>query len=184
MKKNITKIPFVVRCYKLLRRLNNFIVFTHDFYVFKRQSAKTDNRLDLKWKDRYPCLDDKTSTTEFDRHYMFHPAWAVRILSTISPEVHVDISSILLFSALISAFIPVKFYDYRPANFKLSGLSCEQADLVSLPFVSRSLYSVSCMHVVEHIGMGRYGDTIDPDGDLKAISELQRVLAIGGSLLL
>jgi hypothetical protein len=39
------------------------------------------------------------------------------------------------------------------------------------------------MHVVEHIGLGRYGDPLDPDGDLKAISELKRVMAVGGSLL-
>lgn len=39
------------------------------------------------------------------------------------------------------------------------------------------------MHTVEHIGLGRYGDPIDYDGDLKAISELKRVLAIDGNLL-
>lgn len=39
------------------------------------------------------------------------------------------------------------------------------------------------MHVVEHIGLGRYGDQFDPDGDLKAIAELKRVLAVTGSLL-
>ena len=39
------------------------------------------------------------------------------------------------------------------------------------------------MHTVEHIGLGRYGDPIDPDGDIKAITELKRVLAPGGSLL-
>ena len=39
------------------------------------------------------------------------------------------------------------------------------------------------MHVVEHVGLGRYGDPIDPDGDLKAVAELKRVLAPGGSLL-
>ena len=38
------------------------------------------------------------------------------------------------------------------------------------------------MHVVEHIGLGRYGDPVDYDGDLKAIAELQRVLAPGGNL--
>jgi hypothetical protein len=40
------------------------------------------------------------------------------------------------------------------------------------------------MHVVEHVGLGRYGDELDPDGDLRATSELARVLAPGGSLLL
>ena len=39
------------------------------------------------------------------------------------------------------------------------------------------------MHVVEHVGLGRYGDPIDPEGDLKAIAELIRVLAKGGNLL-
>ena len=40
------------------------------------------------------------------------------------------------------------------------------------------------MHTIEHIGLGRYGDPIDPDGDLKAINELKRVCAVGGNLLL
>jgi hypothetical protein len=36
------------------------------------------------------------------------------------------------------------------------------------------------MHVVEHIGLGRYGEPMDEQGDLKAIEELKRVLAPGG----
>jgi hypothetical protein len=39
------------------------------------------------------------------------------------------------------------------------------------------------MHTIEHVGLGRYGDPIDPDGDLKAILELKRVLTKDGSLL-
>jgi len=37
--------------------------------------------------------------------------------------------------------------------------------------------------VAEHIGLGRYGDPLDPLGTRKAAAELQRVLAPGGSLL-
>ena len=48
-----------------------------------------------------------------------------------------------------------------------------------LPFEDESVESLSCMHVVEHIGLGRYGDILDPDGDSKAISELKRALAVG-----
>ena len=40
------------------------------------------------------------------------------------------------------------------------------------------------MHVVEHIGLGRYGDQVDPDGDLMAMKELERVTAKLGKLLL
>lgn len=54
---------------------------------------------------------------------------------------------------------------------------------MGLPFANGTLRSLSCMHVVEHIGLGRYGDPLDPDGDLKAAAELHRVLAPGGNLL-
>jgi hypothetical protein len=40
------------------------------------------------------------------------------------------------------------------------------------------------MHVVEHIGLGRYGDPLDPNGDLKALKELERITQEGGHLLL
>lgn len=96
---------------------------------------------------------------------------------------HIDISSTLNFCAIASAFVPVEFYDYRPAKLALDNLICRQGDLTQLPFEDGSVESLSCMHVVEHVGLGRYGDVLDPDGDLKAIAELKRVLASGGSLL-
>jgi hypothetical protein len=40
------------------------------------------------------------------------------------------------------------------------------------------------MHVLEHVGLGRYGDPVDYDGDLRAAAELMRVLAPGGRLLM
>jgi hypothetical protein len=38
--------------------------------------------------------------------------------------------------------------------------------------------------VIEHIGLGRYGDPIDPDGSIKAALELQRILHASGKLYL
>ncbi|GAA3975397.1 hypothetical protein FHS10_000685 [Mucilaginibacter dorajii] len=40
------------------------------------------------------------------------------------------------------------------------------------------------MHTVEHIGLGRYGNPIDPVADLKAMQELKRVVAQGGNLII
>ena len=57
-------------------------------------------------------------------------------------------------------------------------------DLMSFPFGDGELQSVSCMHVVEHVGLGRYGDSQDYDGDVKAIAELKRIVKSGGDLLL
>jgi ubiquinone/menaquinone biosynthesis C-methylase UbiE len=84
---------------------------------------------------------------------------------------------------MLSAFVPVEFYDYRPANLKLSNLRSAFADLTKLHFQSNSIESLSCMHVVEHVGLGRYGDPLDASGDVKAIRELKRVVAPEGHLL-
>jgi hypothetical protein len=140
-------------------------------------------RFALRIRDRYICLGDATPLTGFDRHYIFHTAWAARVLAKIRPSIHVDISSSLNFISNVSAFVPIKFFDYRPANLGLTGLSSEFADLCRLTFSDNSIESLSCMHVVEHVGLGRYGDPVDYDGDLKAVSELQRVLAYDGYLL-
>jgi SAM-dependent methyltransferase len=85
--------------------------------------------------------------------------------------------------AIASAFVPIRFYDFRPATLPLSGVEAGTADLRRLPFGDGELPSVSCMHVIEHVGLGRYGDPLDPTGDLKAAAELSRVLAPGGQLL-
>ncbi len=166
---------------KIVQSWAQYAQFVDQYRSFRRQSV--DRRFPLSWKDRYPFLNDKTASTAFDRHYIYHPAWAARVLAQTKPAIHVDIASTLHFCSIVSAFVPVKFYDYRPADLHLSGLSSEFADLLALPFESNSIQSLSCMHTVEHIGLGRYGDPIDPDGDLKAIRELTRVLAPGGSLL-
>mgnify|MGYP001560032320 CR=1 FL=1 len=168
--------------YKPFKRLNYYLLFLKDFSTFKKLSKK-DARFSTLWKDRRPQLLDKTPFTNFDTHYIYHPAWAARIVRKINPEFHIDISSTLIFSSMLSAFIPVKFYDYRLANIKLSNLTSETVDLTCLPFKDNSIASLSCMHTIEHIGLGRYGDTINPNGDLKAINELKRVLAKDGNLL-
>lgn len=169
--------------YGLYKFLTGYVRFIRDFFSFRRQ-VKNGERFTLRWNDRYPCLDDRTATTGFDRHYIFHPAWAARILARTRPEFHVDISSSLHFCSLVSAFLPVRFYDYRPADLHLSNLTSESADLLALPFGKDTVLSLSCMHVIEHVGLGRYGDSLDPEGDLKAIAELKRVLAPGGDLLI
>jgi len=152
-------------------------------YIFLRSENKKKSRFEIRLRNVKPCLVDATTTTGFDRHYVFHTAWAARILARLRPAIHTDISSSLFFIGTVSAFINIKFLDYRPANLKLSGVDEEAVDILNLPFESSSIESLSCMHVVEHIGLGRYGDPIDYDGDIKAIAELKRVIAVGGSLL-
>jgi SAM-dependent methyltransferase len=156
--------------------------FEAEFKEFASQAASS-TRFAIRWEDCKPFLHDRTNTTGFDRHYVYHTSWAARVLAETQPLEHIDISSSLYFVGIASAFIPIKFYDYRPAALGLPSLTTAAADLLHLPFPDHSIASLSCMHVVEHVGLGRYGDPLDPNGDLKAMAELQRVVAPGGSLL-
>src|SRR3989339_755367 len=113
---------------KPIKKIYLYINFISDFLLFRKKSKGT-NRFEIKWKNRYPQLFDKTKGTDFDTHYTYHPAWAARQIVEIKPSKHVDISSILGFSAMLSAFVPVEFYDYRPANIKLDNLTSKKADL-------------------------------------------------------
>ena len=169
---------------KILRKiirytLSPFILF--DYIKFIRLN---NTRFTIHFSDLYPCIKDKTVTTSFDRHNVYQTGWAARKVREINPPFHVDISSSLYFVSILSAFIPVKFYDYRPAELYLDRIESNQGNLTNLPFPDSSIESLSCLHTVEHVGLGRYGDPMDPDGDLKAIKELIRVLRPGGSLLL
>lgn len=154
-----------------------YSIYIKQLAIFKKDLVEDINIIEL------PCLSDATSNTTIEPHYTYHPAWAARVLAQVKPLKHIDISSITHFSTIVSAFIPTEFYDYRPANIILSNYSAGKTDLTKLQFADNSIESLSCMHTVEHIGLGRYGDPINVNGDKKAMAELERVLAIGGSLL-
>ena len=134
--------------------------------------------------DLYPCLGDDTSTTGFDAHCLYQEAWAARRILSAAPSHHVDVGSRTSFVAVLSAAVPVCFIDIRPLPVKLDGLDCRAGSVLALPFGDASVNSLSCLHVVEHVGLGRYGDPLDPEGTRKAARELCRVLAPGGRLYL
>lgn len=130
-----------------------------------------------------PILNDDTAQTGFDAHYIYHTAWALRRLKAINPPYHCDFGSSLYFVVMASAIVPLVFGDYRPPAFDLPDLKVVSVNLTATGLADASLPSVSCMHVVEHVGLGRYGDPIDYEGDLLAMRELKRIVAPGGSLL-
>jgi len=136
------------------------------------------------FRDSYPCLTDRLSTTPFDPHYFFQGAWLARKVAQAAPAQHVDVSSSVMTIAALSGFVDTVFVDYRPLQVSLPNLDCRAGNITKLPFEDGSVNSLSCLHVIEHIGLGRYGDPLDPHGSLRAASELQRVLLPGGNLYL
>jgi SAM-dependent methyltransferase len=118
-------------------------------------------------------------------HYFHQDLWAARLLHAAGVRRHVDVGSRLDgFVAHVLSFAEVEFVDLRPLPAAVPGLTFRQGTLLALPFADGAVPSVSCLHVLEHVGLGRYGDPVDPGGWRRAAAELARVLAPGGRLLL
>lgn len=132
--------------------------------------------------DFYPCLADRTQTTPIDPQYFYQAVWATGKIRAAAARLHVDVGSEVNFVGMLSTMLPVEFVDIRPLPVEVENLTCRKGSIVSLPYADASAASVSCMHVLEHIGLGRYGDAIDPEGTHKGCRELARILAPGGSL--
>jgi len=138
----------------------------------------------VRFRDTYPCLTDWTAHTPFDAHYFYQAAWLARKLRANTPARHIDVASSAIAIGMISAITDTVFIDYRPLHARLSGLQAVGGDMTRLPLRHDSVESLSCLHVIEHIGLGRYGDPIDAQGARKAARELERVLQPGGRLYL
>lgn len=132
--------------------------------------------------DTYPCLRDGLSTSPFDRHYFYQDIWAFHHIVDKHVESHIDIGSNVVFVGMLTTVTRVLFIDIRPLTATLERFSSVGGSILQLPFPDNSVPSLSCLHVAEHIGLGRYGDPLDPQGTLKAAEELSRVLAPGGNL--
>jgi SAM-dependent methyltransferase len=132
----------------------------------------------------FPQIRDWTATTDFDTHYVYQGTWLFEKLLQRKPPTHVDVGSYIGYMGFISALFPTTFIDIRPTGAKFEGFSERKGSVLDLPYEDGEILSLSCLHVIEHIGLGRYGDPLDLDGSAKALAELQRVLAPGGDLYL
>lgn len=158
------------------------LLYLPKFLLDLRRYRKLATTETVRLADAYPCLSDRMPRTPFDPHYFYQGAWLSRRLAQIRPERHVDVGSSVMMISVLSAQVPLIFVDYRPLQAALAGLNSVAGDLMQLPFADGSLESVSSLHVIEHIGLGRYGDPLGANGSRHAARELVRVTRPGGRL--
>jgi SAM-dependent methyltransferase len=161
-----------------LRAVPAYARFVRDWLRYRHAGGRASAA------DWFPCLYDRTELTPFDPQYFYQGAWIAERLAEARPAAHVDVGSDLRLMGVLSGFVPITFIDLRPAAVELPGIASKAGTILSLPYMDRSLDSLSSLHVIEHIGLGRYGDPINPQGPMRACRELVRVLAPGGSLYL
>lgn len=143
------------------------------------KDAKLNERVEL-----FPVLFQRTPNMPFDSHYVHQSVWALRRITKIQPRQHVDVASNISFVAQLSVIVPVVYVELNPPRLQLPNLTLQSASATDMPFADRSLTSLSCLHVVEHVGLGRYGDSLDVHGPERVCRELTRCVAESGSLLI
>src|SRR3990167_5138438 len=191
--KNISKNPLLPTLYYFYNSLvndyhlnlflfaSNLIWYFKDFYKFKE---KLNGEYKINFRYLRPFLIDKTKKTIIEPIYFFQDAWAAGKIFKDKPKVHYDIASSVKTIGIISQFTPCVFVDIRPPDVNINSLSFVKGSILKLPFKKGSIASISSLCVIEHIGLGRYGDKIDTKGSEKAAKELQRVMKKGGNLYL
>ncbi len=139
-------------------------------------------RFPARMKDFYYASFDRFNSADTATgHYFWQDLWAARYLYDKKVKNHIDVGSRMDgFVAHILPFCRVTYIDYRPVSQPVSNLTPVRGSLLELPLASNSVHSLSCLHVIEHVGLGRYGDPVDPHGYVKAAKELVRILRRGG----
>jgi SAM-dependent methyltransferase len=151
--------------------------FNDDIELFNKLS-KSNKALK---EDIYACLYDATTLTEIESTYFYQDAWAFERIISQKPNNHIDIGSDNKFISLLSKITILTMIDIRPLSLKMDSINFIKGNILDLPFDNESIDSLSSLCVIEHIGLGRYGDEIDPYGSEKAFSEVNRVLKPGAN---
>ena len=144
-----------------------------------------DSVFPLRYSDLYPCLSDHSASAGGTLgHYFHQDLWASRKIYQARPKQHIDVGSrVDGFVASILTFMPITLIDIRPLTSFSAGLTFVHADATTLDMVAdASVESLSSLHAVEHFGLGRYGDPIDPTAPFKAMQAMARVIQPGGRL--
>lgn len=163
---------------RLIGAIPRYFGFLKDWVVYSHMEGAETCRV----LDTYPCIHDKTETTAFDVVYFYQDVWAFKKILESKVDHHVDVGSRVHFIGFLTSVTQVTFIDIRPLTVTLENLDSRYGNILSLPFEDHFVLSLSCLHVAEHIGLGRYGDPLDPFGTQKACRELARALAPGGNL--
>ena len=160
--------------------LPSIINYIKDFIKFKKKGGKIRNI--------YMCLEDfNKNSTEFKNQFFHSDLLISQKIFENNPTNHLDVGSRIdgLVSHLAS-FRSLDFADIRNVDLKPhKNINYKKIDIGDENLViSKKYFSVSSIGVLGHIGLGRYGDKIDPNGHFKAFKNIANLTENLGVLYL
>ncbi len=138
----------------------------------------------FKFGKSFPILNEWNESAGIaSGHYFHQDLFVSQLIYDNNPIRHIDIGSrIDGFVAHVAAFRKIEIIDIRNIDIKLRNIEFTQSDLLNLQEqLIESCDSLSCLHALEHFGLGRYGDPIDYFGFIKGFKNISCILKVGGS---
>ena len=180
---NLSKL-FGVDLVKFYRVWPNLVWYFNTWLKLKKQWISSKDKTFSKGKP-LPCLNDRFEEGGTAKGQYFHQDLLVaQLIYQASPSKHVDVGSrVDGFVAHVAVFCPVEVIDVRPITTSSSNITFRQVDMMAEQNeLVEYTQSLSCLHALEHFGLGRYGDPIDFNGHRKGFANLTKILAPNGKL--
>lgn len=162
---------------------HNFV--KRDLDLYNRLNQRDVMRYDEAYK-KFIYMDKYDQAGEV-RNYFWQDLWAAQLIYKNKPLIHYDIGSRIdgFIAHLLSFRENIVLIDVRPLDEEIPGVDFICADATSLDGIEdHSIESLSALCSLEHFGLGRYGDKIDPEACFKAFNAISRKMAPGGMVYL
>jgi len=164
---------------KFFRSIRSIPRYIQDLIIFKK-----DNDYPLSIK---PCLFDwYDNAGSYDNEYFWQDLYIAEMITNKNPNIHLDIGSrIDGFILSLASSRKVEILDIRKIELNHHNIKFLQKDFINeIDDIKNYADSLSCLHTLEHFGLGRYGDLIDAIAYKKAIRNFSLILKKGGYLYL
>jgi hypothetical protein len=171
-----------VRPARLLSAIRSWNRYRRDRANFRQLAGQS-----ITWGRELPILNEWNESSGSLSPYLLQDLTVARWIHLDQPRRHVDVGSRLDgFITQVASFRQIEAIDIRPSPGSVDGIVFHQLNIMEpLPDSWREATdSLSCLHTIEHFGLGRYGDPLDPAGHLKGLSRLLEMVAPGGWLYL
>lgn len=199
IKNFILKLKKIFKKFKLLKKLYSNLKKSIEFYykiffyiIFRPDDYKkflTDKKIFTSKggtidEVRHALKDFKDNAGVAKGHYFNQDLLVANMIFKNNPIKHVDIGSrIDGFVAHVASFREIEVLDIRKLNQTVhSNIKFKQKDIMQNVSEHSICDSISCLHAIEHFGLGRYNDEVDPDGHLKGFQNILKLLKKDGIL--
>lgn len=192
MKRLLRKIFFFLSLFgidlqRMLFSVKGSIFYARDLWYIKKQH-NFNKKKDFRFGKIYPCLVDKyLENGSTSGHYFHQDLLIAQRIFLNKPKHHVDIGSrIDGLVAHIASYRYIEVFDIRPQLRTIANIKFNTVDFMIPLDMHLKDYcdSISSLHVIEHFGLGRYGDKLDYYGHIQGLNNLHYMLQEKGILYL